>query len=544
MKFFRKSLTIALATIMLGTTATSVINAASYVLVQEKAEQEIENLSIFEGFTTNVEILNIKNETIGSLKTKVKDGKLNLSFLNDYEVKTVRVKKLDDKTIAVQITVNVEDEEATTVIKKKIEAFNAEMIVEEAYKSYLYSFNNKAQDDEEKEETIDIEDEFIESIKDDEDNKKIHDEIKDFEDLGKQFDFTKTEEKPVEPTEDDKKEDETPVDENKPGEDKPIDEDKPVDENKPGEETPENPVEDDKKDEEKPIDEDKPIDNNKDDDKPVEDKKPDEDNTVVDEKPETPVEKTRVEKFNEGKVLNYEEFRTEFMTLLNAERESKGLKPLELSEHLKKGTEIRSTELGEISDIRTGENREKTHKRPETGDSFRTAFDYLEDYDEKQGNSLGENLLAFGVLPENINSEIDGVDTDEFLGDAKKMAKKTFEQWKNSEEHYQNMINPDYTTTWLDVKMGKAAYTLTEDAKCEVVIGVQVFDTKTAEEHKKAEETPVEPTEDDKKENETPVDENKPVENENKDAEEVPVDGDTTVDENTEPVNGETEPAL
>ena len=517
MKFFRKSLTIALATIMLGTTVTSVINAASYVLVQEKAEQEIENLAMFEGFTANVEILNIKSKTIGSLKTKVKDGKLNLSFLNDYEVKTVRVKKLDDKTIAVQITVNVEDEEATTVIKKKIEAFNAEMIVEEAYKSYLYSFNNKAQDDEEKEETIDIEDKFIESIKDDEDNKKIHDEIKDFEDLGKQFDFTKTEEKPVEPTEDDKKEDETPVDENKPGEDKPIDEDKPVDENKPGEETPEN---------------------------PVEDNKPDEDTTIIDEKPETPVEKTRVEKFNEGKVLNYEEFRTEFITLLNAERESKGLKPLELSEHLKKGTEIRSTELGEISDIRTGENREKTHKRPETGDSFRTAFDYLEDYDEKQGNSLGENLLAFGVLPENINSEIDGVDTDEFLGDAKKMAQKTFEQWKNSEEHYQNMINPDYTTTWLDVKMGKAAYTLTEDAKCEVVIGVQVFDTKTAEEHKKAEETPAEPTEDDKKEDETTVDENKPVENENKDAEEVPVDGDTTVDENTEPVNDETEPAL
>ena len=529
MKFFRKSLTIALATIMLGTTATSVINASSYVLVQEKAEQEIENLAMFEGFTANVEILNIKNETIGSLKTKVKDGKLNLSFLNDYEVKTVRVKKLDDKTIAVQITVNVEDEEATTVIKQKIDAFNAEKVVEEAYRNYLNNLKKKADEEKEtKESTVDIEDKFIESIKDDEDNKKIHDEIKDFEDLGKQFDFTKTEEKPVEPTEDDKKEDETPVDENKPGEDKPIDEDKPVDENKPGEETPENPVEDDKKDEEKPI----------------EDKKPDEDTTIVDEKPEAPVEKTRVEKFNEGEVLNYKEFRTEFMTLLNAERASKGLKPLELSEHLKKGTEIRSTELGEISDIRTGETREKTHKRPETGDSFRTAFDYLEDYDEKQGNSLGENLLAFGVLPENINSEIDGIDTDEFLGDAKKMAQKTFEQWKNSEEHYQNMINPDYTTTWLDVKMGKAAYTLTEDAKCEVVIGVQVFDTKTAEEHKKAEEKPVEPTEDGKKEDETPVDENKPVENENKDAEEVPVDGDTTVDENTEPVNGETEPAL
>lgn len=527
MKFFRKSLTIALATIMLGTTATSVINAAPYVLIQEAVEQEIEDLSMFEGFTANVEILDAKNETIGSLKTKVKDGKLNLDFLNDYEVGTVRVKKLNETTIAIQIIVNVEAEEAITVIKQKIDAFNAEKVVEEAYRNYLNSFKDKADEEKEtKEPTVDIEDEFIESIKDDEDNKKVYDEIKDFEDLGNQFDFTK-EETPVEPTEDDKKDEETP--------ENPAEDDEKEDET-PGEEKP--------IDEDKPIDDEKPIDDNKDEDKPVEDKKPDDDTTIVDEKPETPVEKTRVEKFNDGEVLNYDEFRSEFMTLLNAERESKGLKPLELSEHLKKGTEVRSTELSEISDIRTGENREETHKRPETGDSFRTAFDYLEDYDEKQGNSLGENLLAFGVLPENINSEIDGIDTDEFLSDAKKMAQKTFEQWKNSEEHYQNMINPDYTTTWLDVKMGKAAYTLTEDAKCEVVIGVQVFDTKTAEEHNKAEETPVEPTEDDEKEDESPVDEDKPVEDENKDTEEVPVDGDTTVEEDTEPVIDETEPAL
>ena len=108
---------------------------------------------------------------------------------------------------------------------------------------------------------------------------------------------------------------------------------------------------------------------------------------------------TRNESFVTGKGFNHTAFREEFLKLVNEERTSKGLNALTLDETLEKGTDIRSKELAEWGHIRAGENFDKKHSRL-NGDSFRTAFDYLPDYEATKAGYLGENLLAYTMVPE------------------------------------------------------------------------------------------------------------------------------------------------
>lgn len=186
--------------------------------------------------------------------------------------------------------------------------------------------------------------------------------------------------------------------------------------------------------------------------------------------------KERTKNFNEGKTFDYEAFRDYFMKLLNEERAKNGLEPLELSEHLKEGTEQRANEMAEFGHIRGGENNDKKHSRPDGKTKFRTAFDYFPDYKEKKAHSLGENILLYTLIPEEY--EVDQkLDNPEFI------AKTLFDMWKKSPGHYKNMMTKEYKTTWIDVKIGENSGKIFKDGKIDIVVGTQVFDVKVAEDH-------------------------------------------------------------
>lgn len=184
---------------------------------------------------------------------------------------------------------------------------------------------------------------------------------------------------------------------------------------------------------------------------------------VIKEKQAPIIYETYQENYNIGNKLNMEEFRNEFLKLVNAERESKHLWPLSYSKYLKLGTEIRTNELADFGYISTGKNYDNPHKRLDGKNEFRTAFDYLPDYKNNTGNQLGENLLCFGFatfedkyLKNEDKSYINYINGKKSeMEDAKKLAKLCFDNWKESEGHYRNIIEPLYKTMYLDIRMSK-----------------------------------------------------------------------------------------
>lgn len=212
------------------------------------------------------------------------------------------------------------------------------------------------------------------------------------------------------------------------------------------------------------------------------DEKPDEP-----KEPEKPFEETsRSKDFNSGKMADDAEFRAEFLRLINEERAKQGKKPLEYSEKLRKGTDLRANELAEFGYLRTGENIDQKHTRPDGKSSFRTAFDYLENYEDRQGGNLGENTLMRAFASRKYgkdtlwNSEAvpKGTTIEQALSDPKLLAATVYEQWKASPGHYQNMMYDDYKTFWVSVSLGEGLKEKdgTKDKTYDVLLGVTVFD--------------------------------------------------------------------
>lgn len=276
---------------------------------------------------------------------------------------------------------------------------------------------------------------------------------------------------------------------------------------------------------------------------PAEEIEPEQPNTpLVPLTPSEPIEPekplSKVEGFNSGKTMNAEQFRQEFLTLINEERAKLGRTPLVYSKVLEKGTEQRATELAEFGYLRTCEKLDQKHTRPNGESSFRTAFDYTSKYEEFKGGNLGENTLMQGLPSEEVypdtkwHDEHAPVDCtiSEALTNPKLLAKSTFEQWKHSQGHYDNMMNEDYKSFWISVKINEGMKhpdnpTAPKDMNYTTLIGVTVFDILNTEDYSKPTEVvkPVEPVE--------PV---KPVESTET----------TKPVETTEPTETTTEPAV
>ena len=240
---------------------------------------------------------------------------------------------------------------------------------------------------------------------------------------------------------------------------------------------------------------------------PVEPEKPEQPEQPVEPKqPEQPLSK--VEAFNSGKTMDAKQFRQEFLTLINEERAKLGRAPLVYNEILEKGTEQRATELAEFGYLRTGEKLDQKHTRPDGKSSFRTAFDYTSKYEDFKGGNLGENTLFQGKpsIEKYPNATWHGDNApedctvNEALTNPKLLAKSTFEQWKHSKGHYDNMMSEDYKSFWVSVKIGDGIKepnnpTAPKNMDYTTLIGVTVFDTLDAKDYSKPTEIvkPVEP---------------------------------------------------
>lgn len=142
-----------------------------------------------------------------------------------------------------------------------------------------------------------------------------------------------------------------------------------------------------------------------------------------------------LDRSNKQEYLNVEILNEEFLKLLNQERTSKGLKTVQYSPTLQKGTDVRALEQANIGNIRSNGMK---HTRPD-GTSYRTAFEYL----PYSNNYIGENILGnnFDGNPYQLVSE-------------KYWAEVFFNQWKNSPSHYKNMMNPDYKYSTVSIAFG------------------------------------------------------------------------------------------
>ena len=176
-------------------------------------------------------------------------------------------------------------------------------------------------------------------------------------------------------------------------------------------------------------------------------------------------------RFNNGAIINKEEFRNEFLRLVNEKRAEVGVAPLKLGKHLEKGSDIRAKEMADHGSMRGGypteedpENKKGKHMRPDGKESFRTAYDYLGNYDSYKGGNLGENILErYRVYPEEDVRK-------EWIGTSKSLAKKCFDLWAASPGHLRNIVGSQYKTTWVSVATDEV-----EDYKL-FMIAQNVFD--------------------------------------------------------------------
>lgn len=196
---------------------------------------------------------------------------------------------------------------------------------------------------------------------------------------------------------------------------------------------------------------------------------------------------TRAKKFNNQKGINFELLREKFIAKINAERAAHGAGALVLDPRLQKGTEIRAKELASINHIRTGPNNDQKHKRLDGESSFRTAFDYMPDYEYNKAGYLGENLVGTWIEGSERGRYL-GEPADQSVFDEEKVAEDLFQKWKASQGHYENFMNKAYKTMWLEARLGEPKFDPEYNAEFGMLVGVQILSVKSEEDYKKMEE--------------------------------------------------------
>ena len=112
------------------------------------------------------------------------------------------------------------------------------------------------------------------------------------------------------------------------------------------------------------------------------------------------------------------EVRLHFMDMVNEERASLGLNTLTTNDTLREGTQIRAEEIQE----------KFSHTRPD-GTQYYTVFGLPEGFNPTYGENIAQN---FTNIKHNESSE--------------ELARKMFQQFKDSPGHYRNMLNDGYVT--------------------------------------------------------------------------------------------------
>lgn len=140
--------------------------------------------------------------------------------------------------------------------------------------------------------------------------------------------------------------------------------------------------------------------------------------------------KERAEMAN--KVLDEAAVVREFTRLVNAERQSKGLKTIVANDEVTRLAEIRAKEQASVGSLRSNG---QAHTRPD-GTKWFTVF---------QQAKPGSVVVGARGSNENVLQNASMVGSASKMLDTTELAKSLFQQWKDSPGHYDNMMAADMT---------------------------------------------------------------------------------------------------
>lgn len=140
-----------------------------------------------------------------------------------------------------------------------------------------------------------------------------------------------------------------------------------------------------------------------------------------------------------NKVLDEAAVVREFTRLVNAERQSKGLKTIVANDEVTRLAEIRAKEQASVGSLRSNG---KAHTRPD-GSKWFTVFQ------EAKPGSVASSPRGSN---ENALQNASMVGSASKMLDTTELAKTLFQQWKDSPGHYENMMSKDMTHIGLGVE--------------------------------------------------------------------------------------------
>lgn len=140
-----------------------------------------------------------------------------------------------------------------------------------------------------------------------------------------------------------------------------------------------------------------------------------------------------------NKVLDEAAVVREFTRLVNAERQSKGLKTIVANDEVTRLAEIRAKEQASVGSLRSNG---KAHTRPD-GSKWFTVFQ------EAKPGSVASSPRGSN---ENVLQNASMVGSASKMLDTTELAKTLFQQWKDSPGHYENMMSKDMTHIGLGVE--------------------------------------------------------------------------------------------
>lgn len=140
--------------------------------------------------------------------------------------------------------------------------------------------------------------------------------------------------------------------------------------------------------------------------------------------------------FNSNQIINDVKINNEFIRLVNIDRASKGVSPVVYNSNLKEGTDTRAQELSNYGHIRVDG---LSHVRLDKTKYYTAFSDYIPDAQYQIGENLA--MRSYNGNPYYLVSE-------------KRIAQDFFNQFKNSQSHYDNLMNPKYKSMAIAVKLG------------------------------------------------------------------------------------------
>ena len=140
-----------------------------------------------------------------------------------------------------------------------------------------------------------------------------------------------------------------------------------------------------------------------------------------------------------NKVLDAAAVVREFTRLVNAERQSKGLKTIVANDEVTRLAEIRAKEQASVGSLRSNG---KAHTRPD-GSKWFTVFQ------EAKPGSVASSPRGSN---ENVLQNASMVGSASKMLDTTELAKTLFQQWKDSPGHYDNMMSKDMTHIGLGIE--------------------------------------------------------------------------------------------